>query len=288
MQLHIAQANSTFFKINSFVRSLFICFLGAFVLFINPGFAETSQEVDPAELIKNKEIGFSTVLGTKLPLDVKFIKQDGKEIKFGEILRVKTPTLLVPMYFGCPRLCGLLTDGFLDLIKDLDLNLGREYNIVILSFDPTEDSKLASDKAVSIYQALQSKEASVENISLLTGNKESIASILDAAGYKFKFVAGEYLHSSGFFVLTPEGEISQYFTGIQFAPWDVRLSIVEASKGAIGSTVDHILLYCFDFDPAKGKYTWVAFNILRVGTLLAVALFVIVAVLLAKRVGRRK
>jgi protein SCO1/2 len=286
MQLHNTQASGYRFDIKYCFVVLATCL--SLLIFSKSTFSESNQQVDPAELIKSKEIGFSTTLGAQLPLQTIFIKQDGKQVKFGELLTPQKPTLLVPMYFGCPRLCGLLTEGFLELIKELELKLGQEYNIVFLSFDPTEDSKLASEKAVNIYAALKPIEANVENISLITGTKESIASILDAAGYKFKFVAGEYLHSSGFFVLTPEGQISQYFTGIQFAPWDVRLSIVEASKGAIGSTVDHILLYCFDFDPTKGKYTWVAFNILRVGTLLAVALFVIVAVLLAKRVGRRK
>jgi protein SCO1/2 len=242
------------------------------------------SEVDPAEAIKNKEIGFETALGTKLDTQIPFTDEDGNQTSLSSLLKPAQPTLFVPMYFSCPRLCGLLMNGFIELIRKLDLKQGSEYNVVTLSFDPTEDSKLAKDKQQTVLKEIDRSDITPKSWRFLTGKEENIKKLLDQAGYKYKFAEGEYLHSSGFFILTSEGEISQYFTGIDFSAWDVRLAMVEASKGGIGSAVDHILLYCYDFDPSKGKYTLTAFNVLRFGTLFAVILFFIVAVKLSRRV----
>ena len=191
------------------------------------------------------------------------------------------------MYYSCPRLCGLLINGFVDLVKEMDLKLGSEYNIVTLSFDPTEKPDLAKKKQTSVIEAVHRSDVTSASWHFLTGKEENIRTLLNQAGFRYKFEAGEYLHSSGFFILTPEGQISQYFTGIQYSAWDVRLAMVEASQGGIGSAVDHILLYCYDFDPINGKYTLTAFNILRGGSLFAVILFVLVAVKLSRRVVRK-
>ncbi len=239
---------------------------------------------DPAELIKSGEVGFEVTLGNKLPLITGVTNQNGKEIQLDSLFINKKPTVFVPMYFGCPRLCGLLIDGFLSLVKELNLKAGTDYNIVFFSFDPTETHQLALEKSETIYKELNLNEDSLKsNVQFITASKDSIESIIKSLGFKYKFVSGEYVHSAGFYVLTPQGEISQYFTGIQFPAWDVRLAVIEASKGSIGSTIDHVLLYCFDFDPTKGKYTWAAFNVLRIGTLLALALFCLIAVKLAKK-----
>ncbi len=250
--------------------------------------ANASAEVDPAELIKNKEIGFDVTLGTKLDTSLPFTDQNGKVVTLGSLLKPGQPTLFVPMYFGCPRLCGLLINGFLQLIKELDLKQGSEYNVVTLSFDPTEDAALALKKQETILHDVHRSDVTAKTWTFLTGKQEQIQALLAQAGFKYKFAEGEYLHASGFFVLTPEGKISQYFTGIDFSPWDVRLAMVEASNGGIGGAVDHILLYCYDFDPVRGKYTLTAFNILRFGTLFAVILFFLVAVKLSRRVARKK
>ena len=244
-------------------------------------------EVDAAELIKTKEIGFVTTLGTKLDTSIPFQDESGQSVTLENLLKPAQPTIFVPVYYGCPRLCGLLMNGFVELVKKLELKQGIEYNVVTLSFDPTEDSVLAKKKQESVLKEVHRTDVTDKTWRFLTGKEENIRALLNQAGFKYKFAEGEYLHSTGFFILTPQVEISQYFTGIEFSPWDVRLAMVDASKGGIGSTVDHILLYCFDFDPAKGKYTLTAFNVLRGGSLFAVILFILIAVKLSRRVVRK-
>lgn len=274
-----------FDKMNKFNKLIFV--IALLILFLSANFQAIADPVDPAELIKNKDIGFVTKLGTKLDTSLKFIDETGNEVSLSSILTSKIPTIFAPMYYSCPRLCGLLINGLVDLVKRIDLKMGDQYRVISFSFDPTENSELAKQKSESVVKAVDRADVTGANWHFLTGKEENIKALLEQAGYRYKFSAGEYLHSSGFFVLTPQGEISQYFTGIEFSPWDVRLSLIDASQGSIGSTMDHILLYCFDFDPVRGRYTWVAFNILRGGAAVSVVLFGIVAVMLSRKVTKR-
>ena len=267
------------------INKLILLLVGLAFVSISP---RSFAEVDPAEAIKNKEIGFVTELGTQLDTSIPFTDENGTEVSLSSLLKPAQPTIFVPMYFGCPRLCGLLIGGFVDLVKNLKLKQGVEYNIVTLSFDPTEDAALAKKKQSTVLSDVNREDVTPATWHFLTGKQENIKRLLDQAGYRYKFEAGEFLHSSGYFILTPQGEISQYFTGIEFSPWDVRLAMVDASKGGIGSAVDHILLYCYDFDPVKGKYTLTAFNVLRYGTLIAVILFFLVTYKVSKKVVRNR
>ncbi len=235
------------------------------------------------EKVETKKIGFVTVLGGKLDKTLTFTDAEGKTVTLGDLLTPGIPTIFVPVYYSCPRLCGLLLNGFVELIKKIDLTMGTEYKVITLSFKPEETADLAKGKSNSVFAEINRPDVNTSNWRFLVGAEANIKQLMDQIGFRYEKDGDEYAHSSGFIVLTPDGEISQYFTGIEFPAWDVRLSLVEASKGSIGSTIDHILLFCYSFDPSKGKYTWVAFNILRIGVLASVLLCIALVFMYSRR-----
>lgn len=257
------------------------------VLFFAFGVVKPASALtDPASTIQEKKIGFFTELGAKVDPNLTFTDASGRSVTIGSLLKSNVPTIITPMYYGCPRLCGLLLNGFIDLVKKMKLSMGSEYNVITVSFDPSEAAELAKGKEQSVFEEVSRSDVNQENWHFLVGGEQNIKALMDQLGFHYQKDGEEYAHSSGIIVLTPQGEISQYFTGIEFSPWDVRLSLIEASKGSIGSAIDHILLFCYRFDPTQGKYTWVAFNVLRGGVLAAVLLFAYVAYFFSKRVKR--
>lgn len=234
-----------------------------------------------------KEVGLSTQLGAKVDLSLPFTTSDGREVPLNQMVGGKRPIVLIPVYYTCPRLCGLLLNGALHLFNQLNLQMGSEYEVITLSFDPSEGPELSS-KRESEYKGKLSKVGADKNgWHFVTGTKERISALMEQIGFKYFKDKDEYAHTAAIIILTPQGEISQYFTGIDFSSWDVRLAIIEASQGKIGSLIDHFLLFCFRYDHAEGKYTWAVFNLLRlVG--LATILALLAIILFAVRDKQRK
>jgi len=215
-----------------------------------------------------EEVGVTTKLGTQVDFSLRFVNENGESGTLREFVRADRPIVLVPAYYGCPRLCGLVLQGVQELLDRLTLTLGSDFQLITVSFDPSDTPALARERAQTVYQALKDPELARRNWRFLTGPQESIQPLMRQIGFNYKPDHGEFAHGAAIMILTPTGQISQYFTGIEYSPFDIRLALVEASKGGIGSPLDHIMLFCFRFDETRGKYTWAAYNLVRAGGLL--------------------
>jgi protein SCO1/2 len=232
--------------------------------------------IERPEEVLNREVGVYTQLGTKVDLNRVFTDRVGERKPLKDFALADKPILVVPVYYKCPRMCGLILDGVVNLLNETTLQLGREFSVLVVSFDPLETAADAADAWTKFNERLIGDAArGREAFRFLVGSDDDVSGLMSELGFKYLREGKDFAHSAAVMILTPNGEISQYFTGIQFSPWDVRLSLIEASQGKIGSAMDHFLLYCFRFDPLQGKYTWAVEGVLRVGgalTLLGLAL----------------
>lgn len=229
------------------------------------------------------DVGVVTQLGTKVDFTLPFINSDGNTITLGQIAGDR-PLIVVPAYYRCPRMCGLVIAGVINLINQLDLELGSDYRVVTVSIDPSETfDKAAAAKRRQVGELKTPKNGEV-GWSFLVGSEENVTALMKSIGFKYIKDKDEYAHGSAIMILTAHGEISQYFTGIDYSPSDARLALVEASKGRIGSAIDHIFLFCFRYDHAQGKYTLAVVNLVRVIGLATLVLLVgLIFVLLRSR-----
>lgn len=239
----------------------------ALLIFSSSGFSLEK----PAEELN--EVGIDFLLGNQIDLELQFTDIKGEKVLLKDSVQGK-PTIFVPVYYNCPRLCGLVLKGVEKMLPGLNLEEGEEYRIVTFSFDPENTTEMAAKRASEYKTASGVPASESPNWSFLTGEKPQIDSLLGQLGFKVKKDNTEYAHTGAIILLTAEGKISQYFTGIEFSPWDVKLALIEASQGQIGSALDHVLLFCFRFDPTKGKYTWAAFNVMRAGGAVTLLLLV--------------
>ena len=220
-----------------------------------------------------KEVRFDQHLGRELPLDAPFVDEHGEAVTLGDYFGER-PVVLAFVYYQCPMLCTLTMNGLAASLDVVDLEIGRELDVVAVSFDPGEgpaEARVTEEATLRRY----GRPETAAGWHFLTGGEAAIARLTEAAGFSYTYLpeSDEYAHTSGIVIVTPEGKISQYFFGVEYPPKDVRLALVEASSGAIGSVVDQLLLYCFRFDPQQGKYTAATMRILRlVGGVFVVAL----------------
>jgi protein SCO1/2 len=225
-----------------------------------------AHSIERPEEVLNKEVGVYTQLGVKVDLSRVFTDRLGERKPLKNFAIADKPILIVPVYYKCPRMCGLILDGVVNLLNQTTLQLGEDFSVLAVSFDPLETASDAGDAWAKFNERLIDDAArGREAFRFLVGSDEDVAGLMRELGFKYLREGKDFAHSAAVMILTPTGEISQYFTGIQFSPWDVRLSLIEASQGKIGSAMDHFLLYCFRFDPLQGKYTWAVEGVLRVG-----------------------
>jgi protein SCO1/2 len=217
-----------------------------------------------------RRVGFDQRLNEQVPLDLKFTDETGNAVKLGDYFG-KRPVVLVLAYSRCPMLCTLVLNGLVQGMRNMPFTVGREFNVVTVSFDPRETPDLAAAKKKT-YIASYGRPGAAEGWHFLTGKPEAIKKLTGAVGFRYVYDAGQdqYVHTSGIMVLTPQGKISRYFYGIQFPSRDLRLGLVEASANKIGSPTDQVLLYCFHYDPAAGKYSARILNLVRAGGVLTV------------------
>ncbi len=224
-----------------------------------------------------QEVGVFTELGRKVDTSLIFSDSLGNKIPLSQVFSSGKPVILIPAYYRCPRLCGLILGGVQKLLNKLTLNLGHDFQVVTVSFDPEEGVKDAAEKA-SEYRKVLPDRGVPEAWSFLVGDENNIRPLMDQIGFRYKKDGSEFAHSAAIMILTPDGEISQYFTGIDFSPFDVKLSLIEASKGKIGSPLDHVFMFCFRFDETKGRYTWAVFNLMRLGAIATLVFLVVLIV----------
>lgn len=219
-------------------------------------------------------VGFEPKLNAKIPLDESFRDETGREVRLGDYFGQK-PVLLALVYYGCPMLCNQVEQGVVGALKMLSFNPGRDYEVVFLSFDDRESPDMATQKKEAALSHFGRRETA-SGWHFLTGSKESIAAVTQAANFRFTFDAKSNLfaHASGILLLTPDGRISRYFYGVEYPSRDVRLGLVDASAGKIGTPVDHLLLYCFQYDPSTARYSATILRIMRLAGILTILLIV--------------
>ncbi len=240
-----------------------------------------------------RDVGFDQRVGAAIPRALPFRDDAGATVTLETYLARGKPVLLVPAYYQCPMLCTLVLNGVVRALRALPFDAGREFEVVVLSFDPRDTTELAAGKKASLLG--EYRRANTEDgWHLLTGDETSIRAVTDAIGFRYAWDASQqqYAHASGLVVVTPGGRVSHYFYGVEFAPRDLRLAVVEASQERIGSVVDQLLLFCFHYDPVTGTYSKLALDAVRIGgvaTLLFLAVFVTVMLRRERRraAGRR-
>lgn len=227
---------------------------------------DVTTESTPAEL---NNVGVDEHLNAQLPLDLGFIDHNGKAVKLRDYFDGRRPVVLTLNYFRCPMLCGLVLNGFSDAVHEIGWTPGDRYQVVTVSFDPMEDHKLAYLKRRNY---LDHYDAPGAEWHFLTGSKPAIDGLLDTTGFRVAWNSQrrEWAHAAAIIICTPDGHISRYLYGVTFEPQTVRLSLVDAAEGKIGTTVDKILLYCFHYE--DGKYVLAAANVMRAGGLLTLVL----------------
>jgi protein SCO1 len=213
-----------------------------------------------------KDIGVDEHLGSKLPLDVSFTDEKGQTVELGKYFTGKKPVVIQIGYLGCPMLCSLVSQGTVDSLRKLTLTAGKDFEVVFVSVDPTEKAELAAEKKDTYVQNYH-REGSAGGFHFLTGSEASIKQLTQAVGYKYKWVetARQYSHPAVLVLGTPDGTISRYLYGVRFDDQTLRLSLVEASDGKVGTAMDQILLTCFQYDGKQGKYAMTAINLMRAG-----------------------
>ena len=215
-----------------------------------------------ARSIINK-VGITQNLGAKIPPDLAFRDETGRSVRIGEYFGRK-PIVLSLVYFDCPALCTEVLNGELRTMKAISLDLGKDFDAVTVSFEPKDTPALAKAKR-DVYTGQYGRPGAAGNWHFLTGEQPSIDALTNAAGFRYAYDASirQYAHAAAILILTPDGRVDRYFYGVQYPARDVRLGLVEASEGKIGSLTDQALLYCYQYDPMTGRYGLVVMNVLR-------------------------
>ena len=219
-------------------------------------------------------------LNSQVPLDIPFVDETGKDVRLGDFFG-KRPVILALVYYECPMLCTQVLNGLVTALGVMNFEPGREFDVVAVSFNPREGPGLASQKKAN-YLDRYGRAHTASGWHFLTGTEPSIKRLTDAIGFQYEFdpAIQQFAHGAGIEVLTPKGAISKYFYGIEFSARDIRFGIIEASEERIGSAIDDVLLFCYHYDPATGKYGAAVLRLVRVAgvmTVLVFASFLIVA-----------
>jgi len=219
-----------------------------------------------------KELNFEQRMGNKVPLDIPFTNAAGERVTLGSLASDK-PILLNMVYYECPMLCTLVLNGVLKALRVTSLNVYEDFDIVTISINPHETPQIAKEKK-GYYVRKYNRPNADKGWHFLTGSQESIDAVAEAIGFTYVYEEStkQYAHAAGTVFLTPDGVISRYLFGIEYAPRDIRLALVEASENKIGNPIDRLLLYCFQYDPEEGKYGLLVMNVLRLAGLFTVLL----------------
>jgi protein SCO1/2 len=225
-------------------------------------------------------VGIEQHLNAEVPGDLEFRDELGNPVKLGDYFGHGRPVILNLGYYQCPMLCSELLQGLVGSMKALTFQLGRDFDVVTLSFDPSETTEMAAAKKRDIMKRYGRANAA-NGWHFLTGRADQIKILTDAVGFQYQFdpKTGQYAHATAIVLLTPDRHIAEYFYGVEFSPRDLRLGLVQAAQGKIGNITDTVLLYCYHYDPRAGKYGAVVSNVLKIGglaTILILGTFVFV------------
>lgn len=230
--------------------------------------AEQRIEPAPREL---QQVGVTEHLNAQLPLDLPFVDVDGKKVTLGQFFDGQRPVLLTMNYSNCPMLCNLQLSGLFEGLGRMTWDIGQNFQMVTVSIDPKETAeraRLTKQKYLKTY----GRPAAASDWHFLTGEDPNIHRLADAVGFHYTYDAesGQYAHPAVVMVCTPDGHLSRYLQGIEYDPQTLRLALVEAGEGKIGSALDQAVLFCFHYDAARGRYAPAAIKLMRVGGVLSI------------------
>jgi protein SCO1/2 len=235
---------------------------------------------DPAESAPNgmpdalQKVGIDQKLGNQMPLDVDVKSEDGKMVKLGDYFKSGRPVIIAFVYYECPMLCNEVLNGLTGSLKGINLTAGKDFDVLAISFDARENDKpdLAKNKKAS-YVERYGRPGSENGWHFLTASQDSIDKMTQAAGYKYLWdeKTQQFAHVGGIMVATPDGKLSRYFYGIDYAPSDLKFGLMDSAAEKIGNPAERLLLYCYHYDPASGKYGLAILRVMRVASVLTIA-----------------
>jgi len=231
---------------------------------------DTAANLPPPAVLQ--DIGIEERLGNALPLDTELVDWNGRPFRLRDAFDGKKPVVLSLVYYDCPMMCGLILSGAAKAMRENGLVLGKDFEAVTLSFDPEERPAQGAERRRGYLQSMGLSDAG-SGWPFLVGTAAASRAIADAVGFRYAKDAatGEWAHMAAIFVLTPDGRVSRYLYGIEYPPKDLRLAVVEAAGGKVGTSFDRLMLTCFRYDPASRKYEPYAIGFLRVGGALVLA-----------------
>ena len=209
-------------------------------------------------------VGIDQKLDQQVPLNLTFHDEYGRDVPLSSFFHAKKPVVLALVYYRCPMLCTQILTGLESSLKVVSFNPGQDFEVVSISFDPKDTPQLAAQKKQT-YLKRYGRPNTANGWHFLTGDETNIKALTDAVGFHYKYdpKTDQFAHASGIMIVTPDGRLSKYFYGVEYSPRDMRLGLVEASANKIGNPVDALLLFCYHYDPATGKYGAVAMNLIR-------------------------
>jgi len=233
----------------------------------------TSQPpLDPASkkpLILEK-VGIDQKIGQQLPLDLPFVDDRGANVRLGDYFGAR-PVVLALAYYECPMLCTQVLNGMTGALKTLSFDAGKDFDVVVVSINPKEGPMLAAEKKAT-YLRQYGRPADAAGWHFLTGAQASIKTLASTIGFRYAFdeTIQQYAHGAAIYVVTPKGVVARYLLGIDFPPRDLRFALVEASANRLGTVADQVLLFCYHFDPATGKYGGAILRAVRIGGVITI------------------
>lgn len=215
-----------------------------------------------------KAVGIEQQLGAGLPLETEFKDESGKLVKLGDYFNAGRPVILAFVYYECPMLCNQVLNGLTGSLKGISFDAGKEFDVVAISFDAKEFDipSLAANKKAG-YMERYGRPGTEKGWHFLTGTQASIDAVTSAAGFSYKWddKTQQFAHAAAIMVATPDGKLSRYLYGIDYAPKDVKFAVMESAEARVGNPAEQLLLYCYHYDPSTGKYGLAILNVIRLG-----------------------
>lgn len=228
----------------------------------------------PVKELEN--VGIKEKIGQQLDLTLTFKNEEGQTISLGSLINGRLPVILSPVYYSCPNLCNFHLNGLTDALKEMDWSVGQKFQVIAVSFDSKETPEVAKAKKAN-YMKAYDRPGTEHGWHFLTADEATIQKITQSVGFEFKWneQTKEWAHASAAIIASPHGQINRYLPGIMFDPKDVKLALNEATQGKMGTLMDRLILYCFQYNPHQSKYTLYAFNLMKVGGGIMVAFMLI-------------
>ena len=228
--------------------------------------SQFAQPAPPTAILN--QVGIDQKLGEQVPLDLVFRDESGTAVPLRQYFGQR-PVVLALVYYQCPMLCTMTLNGMVKAFRTLNFDVGNQFEVVTISFDPRETAQLAAAKKQQ-YIKHYGRANSAAGWHFLTGDEDAIRQLTASVGFRYTWDAAsqQYAHATGLILLTPQGQVSRYLYGLEYSPRDLRLGLIEASQNRIGTLTDQVLLLCYHYDPMTGRYGFAITAALRVGAVL--------------------